>query len=324
MDGGGRLVGSVSGAGSVLLAGNLGPSLTFPSFGPFRSARRSQAAKPRERSRETTARGGLLTHGWVGMLLSAAVVGSAMLYGVCLNGQYQSFVAANGTPLDIAARLAGFDIETIRIAGLRQLTQDEVLQAAGISDRNSLLFLDAAQVRDKLRAVPLIRDLAVRKLFPNSLSFDVTERGAAGLWQNGGHLSVVAADGVAIDDVHDSRFNDLPFVVGPGANAHLKDFNALLDAAGDLRGRIKAGIYVGERRWTLQMDSGVEVMLPEIDPQTALARLAALDRTARIIDKDVLWLDLRMPGRITARLSADAAAARQEMLAKRPKKVSKE
>ena len=324
MDGGGRLLGSVSGAGGVLLASEAAVPLRFPTFGVFQRAERPTVVKPKPRARERARTPGVFTRAWVGMLLSAAVVAGAGLYGTALNGQYQRFVADNGTPLDIAARLFGFQIDAVRISGLHQLTQAEVLEAAGVTDRSSLLFLDPAEVRNRLKAVPLVREVAVRKLFPNDLNLSVTERDAAGIWQKDGHLAVVAADGVAIDDVHDARFNALPFVVGPAANDHLKEFMALLAAAGDMRDRIRAGVYVGERRWTLQMDTGVEVMLPEIDPQAALARLASIDRVSRITEKDVLWLDLRMPGRITARLSEDAAAARQAMLAKKPKKVDKE
>ena len=124
-------------------------------------------------------------------------------------------------------------------------------------------------------------------------------------------MSLIAADGVPIDAVRDTRFNALPFVVGEGANAKLDEFLALMAAAGDLRDRIRAGIRVGDRRWTLKMESGVEVELPEIDPAGAMRRLA----------EDVISLDLRIPGRITARLSEDAAAARADALAKKPKKA---
>ena len=112
--------------------------------------------------------------------------------------------------------------------------------------------------------------------------------------------------------MHDDRFAGLPFVVGEGANTQLDEFLALLDAAGDLRDRIRPA---SGRRPPLDAedDNGVEVRLPEIDPPTALARLAALERESRMLDKDVISLDLRMPGRITARLTEDAAAARAAM-----------
>jgi cell division protein FtsQ len=65
-------------------------------------------------------------------------------------------------------------------------------------------------------------------------------------------------------------------------------------------------------------------MLPEVEPKVALADFVVFERTAKLLDKDVLTLDLRIPGRITARLSEDAAAARAAMLAKRPKKAMTE
>ena len=126
------------------------------------------------------------------------------------------------------------------------------------------------------------------------------ERDAAALWQKDGQLSLIAADGVPIDTVEDNRFNGLPFLVGDGANERLGEFEALLASAGTLKDKIRAGVLVGQRRWTLQMDSGGEVELPELE-------------------KDVISIDLRIPGRITARLSEDSAAQRAESLAKRPK-----
>ena len=309
----------------MLLAEPIGRGLRLPSFGwLFRSnsINRTHPAPglPRGQDRDTSS----LSRHWPTVALVGAVLGATLLYGAKVGGEYDAFVDHFGSPADIVARSLGFQIDTITISGLDQLSRTEVLDASGVSDRNSLLFLNAADLRDRLKGVPLVRDVAVRKLFPNSLILDFTERKAAALWQKSGQLSVVAADGVAIDTVHDARFNALPFIVGTDANNHLHEFTDLLDGAGDLRERIKAGIYVGERRWTLQMDSGVELMLPDADARSALATFASFERTSRLIDKDVLSIDLRIPGRLTLRLSEEAAAARAAMLAKRPKKVSKE
>src|SRR3546814_13686728 len=50
------------------------------------------------------------------------------------------------------ANSAGFRITTVAINGRKQLSQDEVLAVGGVNGRSSLLFLDAATVRDKLKA----------------------------------------------------------------------------------------------------------------------------------------------------------------------------
>ena len=109
-------------------------------------------------------------------------------------------------------------------------------------------------------------------------------------------------------------------MVGVGANKHLEEYAEVLEAASELRCRIRAGIYVAERRWTLKTDSGLAIDLPEKDPADAVARLALLEHDGHVLEKDVLSLDLRIPGRVVARLTADAAAARADALAKKTAK----
>jgi cell division protein FtsQ len=69
------------------------------------------------------------------------------------------------------------------------------------------------------------------------------------------------------------------------------------------------------------MTNGVTVKLPELDPFGALDTLARLQREARILDKDVMSIDLRIPDRVGVRLTEEAAAAREAQLA--PRKSSK-
>ena len=207
------------------------------------------------------------------------------------------------------------------ITGAHEMTEAEILAKSGVGPRNSLVFLDVADLRTRLKAVPLIKDASVSKLYPDRLLIEIEERQPTALWQKDGSIALVAADGTPIDNLSDPRFQHLPLVVGAGANDHLAEYIEVLDAAGDLRERIRAGIYVAGRRWTLKTDSGLEVLLPEKDPADAAGRLAQLERDNHVLEKDVISLDMRIPGRFAARLSADAAAARAELSAKQsPKK----
>jgi cell division protein FtsQ len=89
----------------------------------------------------------------------------------------------------------------------------------------------------------------------------------------------------------------------------VREYVALLDAMDELKPRVEAGVLVGQRRWNLRLKSGVDVKLPEDSPQAAIAELLRLQRQSRILEKDVLALDFRVPGRVFARLTEDAAAA---------------
>jgi cell division protein FtsQ len=240
------------------------------------------------------------------ILLICAVVGFGMVRG----GEYQSFVANEGSVRDFAARALGFDIAAVTISGQVELSVPEILADAGISPKNSLLFLDVAKARAQLETAPLVRQASMRKLYPNHLVIDLIERAPYALWQKDGQVNVVAADGAVIDQMRDQRFANLPFVVGDGANERLPEFTGLVAAAGELGPKIRAGVLIANRRWNLKMTSGVEVMLPEINPLAAVATLVRLQRESRVLDRDVLSLDLRLQGRMFARLTEEAAAAR--------------
>ena len=318
MDGGGRILRSLGDRGHGFF-----PDGRLRFVGPFALLAGTAAKpvtpilRPRKPLRGTTPF--ILARRGVGSLLVVALLAGAGLYGSIRGGEYQSFVSNNGTPADLVAKALGFAIKDVTISGLRELTPAEILRDGDVGPKNSLALLDPTALRDRLKSIPLVREVSIRKLFPNDLHINVQERDAAALWQKDGQLSLIAADGVPIDTVQDDRFNGLPFVVGEGANERLGEFETLLASAGTLKDKVRAGVLVGQRRWTLQMDSGVEVELPEFDAVETLARLVEIERQSRILEKDVISIDLRIPGRITARLSEDAAAQRAEFLAKRPK-----
>jgi cell division protein FtsQ len=323
MDGGGRLLRSIGDLGA-----RLAPSpLAFAgSHDPFAFPKLPQTAPrlPTSRRRRHTLVGALahrVAHSrYLGTMLVLALMSASLGYGAMRGGQYSDFVTANGSPLDLLAKTAGFSIKAVTITGMKELTEREVLDIAGIDGRASLIFVSAADLRAHLKAAPLIKDASVTKLYPNRLVVEIEERQPQAIWQKDGVLSVVASDGTPIDEMRDTRFERLPLVVGEGANTRLDDYNEILDAAGELRDHVRAGIFVSNRRWTLKMDNDVEIALPEKAPAAAITRFAQLDHDSHILNKDAVSFDLRIPGRVVVRLTAEAAAARADALAKKTKK----
>jgi cell division protein FtsQ len=252
----------------------------------------------------------------LGSLAVLAFIGLVAGAGYVIGGHHDRLREEHGSLRDILARAAGFPIRDVMVSGNRDLTREEIFQASGIAPAASVLFLDVAAIRQRLAAVPLIAEVSVRKLYPDRIMIDVVEREAFALWQSEGELHVIAADGTVIDRFRDSRFMHLPHLVGPGANLRAREFVALVNTRPDFARRIRAGILVSDRRWTLKLTNGVDVKLPEHAPERALAELAELDRTAGVLAKDIIAVDLRVPGRALFRLSADAAAERRERLEK--------
>ena len=292
------------------------PQFPFPSFLVTKALSLRWSRGRRRRSVAVPIEARLPRH--LGTGLTLGFFGAVALVGLVQGGHLADLQARYGEPHHAIARALGLGLEQVKIAGISQLRESEVLAAAGIDARVSLAFLSVSDVRERLERIPLVKSASVRKLYPNELVVTLTERTPHAIWQRDGELFVTAEDGTAIDLVQDDRFNTLPFVVGEGANARTKEYMALLEAAGPLKSRIRAGTLVSGRRWTLKMDNGLDVRLPELGAADALARLVKLEREQRILDKDVLAVDLRMPDRVVVRLSEEAASARAEAMKKKP------
>jgi cell division protein FtsQ len=154
MDGGGRVVEPLTGPRSGRADARLDRppvgrkgwrKFSIPIVSPFAAMglrNRSSVAVPLS--------GRLPRH--LGSYLTLLFLGGVVGYGLVAGGQYQSFRDTYGDPRDAAAKAIGFGVEQVTISGLTQLTEADVLSAAGITDRASLPFLAVADVRARLQA----------------------------------------------------------------------------------------------------------------------------------------------------------------------------
>ncbi len=256
-----------------------------------------------------------------GLVATFALLLATASLGIIKGGHAERFTASVSDARNALANSAGFRITMVAIQGRKQLSQDEVLAVGGVNGRSSLLFLDAASVRAKLKANPWISEATVLKLYPNQLRIDIVERSPFALWQKDGRLSVISDDGAVLEPYAAQRFLSLPLVVGKGAETHARDFLALLAHYPRISSVTKAAIFVGERRWNLRLKDGLDVRLPENGLGQALATLSTLDKEDHLFSRDIVAIDMRLPDRFTVQLSEEAARAREEAFKdKKPKK----
>ena len=255
-----------------------------------------------------------------GLLASAIFMLATLAYGVVRGDHVPTVAAIWQDARDWAANIAGVHIGSVALSGNHHLTREEVLAIAGITGRTSLLFLDVGQARERLKENPWIADATLLKLYPRELQISIKERAAFALWQKNGAVRVIADDGTVLEPYVAPRLVALPLVVGDGADKRAKEHLGLLDSHPALRDLVRASILVGDHRWNLRLKNGLEVRLPETGTAAALERLVALHREKNLLARDIIILDLRLPDRITVRLSDAAAAARIEALKDKPKK----
>lgn len=249
-----------------------------------------------------------------GASAAAMLLLASTYYGVVKGGHTQDIAAQIQDICDSAANSVGLRIADVALAGQHEVGRDDILNLAGVTGTSSLLFLDAAQTRIRLMTNPWIAQAAVLKLYPDRLRIEVTERKAFALWQKEGRVYLIAADGTVLESSVPQRFAALPLVVGDGAQRGAQDFLGLLKRYPVIAKSVEASVLVAERRWNLHLKSGLEVLLPEREPEQALRILADLDRDKKLLSRDIVAVDLRLPDRVMVRQSDVAAAARDEAL----------
>jgi cell division protein FtsQ len=255
-----------------------------------------------------------------GIVASALIILGSIAFGIVRGGHVPDVIDTFNAARDAAANAAGFNITAVALSGNNHMSREEILATAGVTGHSSLLFLDVADARVRLKTNPWIADATVQKLYPDRLQISVTERVAFALWQKDGRIGVIADDGTVLEPYISRRFLGLPLFVGAGAATRAKDFSAVLDRYPEIRDNLRAAVLVAERHWSLRLKNGIDVRLPEADVEGALDRLVALDRDKKLLTRDIAAVDLRLPDRVTVRLSDAAAQARDEALkAKKPK-----
>src|SRR3954468_9027014 len=89
-----------------------------------------------------------------GMTASGLMIGASLMYGMIVGGHVSAINEQITDLRDAAANGMGFNISSIALSGQQQISREDILTAASITGRTSLLFLDADSARRKLKANP--------------------------------------------------------------------------------------------------------------------------------------------------------------------------
>jgi cell division protein FtsQ len=221
-----------------------------------------------------------------------------------------AWIARQGTALnDGMIALSGdlgLTLRSITVDGRQQTPPDELLAAIGASRGTPLLALDPEAIRAHVETLPWVKSASVRRGLDGTLTVQIDEFAPFALWQRDGKFYLVDRDGEAIAAPDPGRFSQLIVLVGDNAPQHAADLVAMLGLEPELKARVRAAVWIGDRRWNLRLDNGVDVKLPEQNPAGAWLELARLEREQGLLKRDLSTIDLRLPDRLVVRLAPDA------------------
>ena len=194
-----------------------------------------------------------------------------------------------------ATGFTGLRVTDIRIEG-RANTPEKLLRTTlGVSVGDPILGFSVEQAARRIETLSWVDHATVERRLPGTIVVQLQERRPFAIWQNEGKFVLIDRAGQVVTNENVADFRQFPLLVGPGAPDGAA---ALIDALNDhpaIAARMVAAVRIGERRWNLQMRSGMEVLLPEGHEAAALNRLSALEEQHKLLDRPLSRIDLRLP-----------------------------
>jgi cell division protein FtsQ len=247
------------------------------------------------------------TYGAAAFLALATLAGSG--WYAARNGVIARALAPVQARVALEARKLDLTVQSVEVVGRQRTAPQAVLNALGVRRGTPILEVDLAAAKTRLESLPWVRSAAVERLLPDTIFVRLVEHQPLAVWQDHGRFAVIDQAGDIIPEARAGDFAGLPQVVGTGAASAAPEFVEMIASEPDLARHVAAAVRVGDRRWNVDLDDGIEIALPETDPGAAWHRLATLDRNERLLERQISEVDMRLPNRLVLRLPHDTAKA---------------
>jgi len=230
---------------------------------------------------------------------AAALTLLAGLYGFAFEGGWEYVTESARQAGDATVRALGLTVQDVTVSGRRYTSAHEILAALDVGRGDPITRVDPEIARERVLALDWVRSASVMRLYPGTIHVAIEEHEPLAIWRNGNQTRLIDERGAVVSDLDVSSFPYLPLVVGGGAAEAAAPFLAELSRRPAIARRVSASLRVGGRRWSLRLDNGVIVHLPEDGVALALDELVSINERQRLIDRDVAVVDMRLPDRVT-------------------------
>lgn len=197
-----------------------------------------------------------------------------------------------------ATQKVGFAVADVAVEGRHYTDRASLFEALGVSAGSSTFAFDPASARDAIMKLPWTKDVTVVRSLPDKIIVRLKEREPIARWQHNGKTTVIDTDGQELLAARPEQFANLPLVVGNAAPEQTQDLLDMLQKYPVVSRVLKAAVRVGERRWNFYIHPNLLIRLPQYETETALEKLTKLIQEQKILDRNIVAIDLRFPDRM--------------------------
>lgn len=244
-------------------------------------------------------------------VLPVLVIAGAVFVGSAdRSGAYATAIQSFTHDIRVQGVNAGLKLRWVRVVGRDRTSKDAVRQLLETYRGQGLMEINLEDIRAELLAKPWVESVDIRRLLPNSLEVTINEREPLARFFNSEQYELVDLNGLVIPEQSLAEHDALPVIVGEHATRHAHDLMRTIDAYPSVNDVMIGAEWIGNRRWTLYLETPdsrkVRALLPETDVERALFQLENAISKDRLLERGIIAIDLRLP-QVTARLMPEIA-----------------
>ena len=202
----------------------------------------------------------------------------------------------------------GLLVVDVLVNGRKKTKKSSLLSASNIKFGEPILGVDINAIQDRISNLPWVETVKIERQLPNRIIINLNERQPIGRWQRDGQLSLIDQNGFVISILTHDMFQNLPIIIGKDAPKKAQKILLTLKQEPLLFDRVNALTFVTGRRWDVSLDNKINIKLPEHGVGKAWASLATIEKGHKVLGKDVIAIDMRIPKKFIIKLTPAKAA----------------
>ena len=197
-----------------------------------------------------------------------------------------------------------FQVELMKVDGATQDVATQIRKTLNLTFPLNSFDLVLEDIKDQIEQLESVKTAGIFLRAGGVLEVQIDERLPVVLWRTGPELEMLDEDGERAG-VITSRLDrmDLPLIAGEAAEEQIDEAMELYARAKPIHNRLRGLRRMGLRRWDMILDRGQTIQLPEENAVEALQRVLALNAAQKILDRDIVSVDMRDATRPILRLT---------------------
>ncbi|MDX2217935.1 MAG: cell division protein FtsQ/DivIB [Burkholderiales bacterium] len=191
----------------------------------------------------------------------------------------------------------------------------EALRLNALPDNADVLTLDLNLVRERVKALPWVRDVEVRRIPPGRIELAVEEHQPLAIWQEQDRSLLVNTKSEVFNADHDLQ---LPLLAGPPGTAPIVVAEAARVAS--VLGEVPAEVRLSDRRaWSVRLGDNTRIELGREETLARLERFARVRQDVVMLKQPGLRVDLRYPAGLAIQKTPEMLQYEKEQASRKKK-----